>query len=61
MEFININLKLVVGVVVFVVIFILIVESKVIRNDEKLFGFFGFLMGDDMDSLSFSDEDEDSV
>ncbi|KAG5400355.1 hypothetical protein IGI04_014962 [Brassica rapa subsp. trilocularis] len=57
----NTNPKPAAGVVASVVTPTSIVESKAIRNDEKLSGFSGSSMGDDMDSSSSSDEDEDSV
>ncbi|XP_009139644.1 uncharacterized protein At4g13200, chloroplastic isoform X2 [Brassica rapa] len=55
------NTKPAAGVVASVVTPTSIVESKAIRNDENLSGFAGSSMGDDMDSSSSSDEDEDSV
>ncbi|KAG2322924.1 hypothetical protein Bca52824_016137 [Brassica carinata] len=53
------NPKPAAGVVASVVTPTSIVESKAIRNDEKLSDFSGSSMGDLMDSSSSSDEDSD--
>ncbi|CAF1857105.1 hypothetical protein HID58_061395 [Brassica napus] len=53
----NPNPKPAAGVVASVVTPTSIVESKALRNDEKLSGFSGSSMGDDMDSSSSSYED----